>query len=113
MARLLILLPGIFLAVARAAPATAGNPPQGCIEMNGEVRCVQGTPSKTPDWDRTIERSRALSKNCYQWVDIYRRDPTPKNATYRDAACARSAENRQRLRPADPVLESLGAPPRR
>jgi hypothetical protein len=91
--------------------AEAGSPPQGCIEMNGEVRCVQGAPSKTPDWDRTVERAEALGRNCRQWMEIHQKQPTAENAAYRDAACQRRNEHTRTMRPVEAILESLGARP--
>ena len=106
----LLALSAITISIATGS-AEAGSPPQGCIEMNGQVRCIQSTPSKTPDWDRTVERAEALGRNCRQWTAIHRKQPTAENATYRDAACQRRNEHTRTMRPTDAILESLGAKP--
>lgn len=85
-----------FCALAAAASADNRNP-QGCIEMQGVTRCVQGSPSQHPTLERDTTRANALSRNCQEWRTRYIKDRTEQNKVYMIAACDRSRAHSQTM----------------
>lgn len=91
-----------------AISAEAADTPPGCMEMNGEVRCIERQGPPTPKWKQDLHQLNAMNANCSQWLDIYKTSPSELNRQHMTMACDRSSQKRREIRPEDVVREQLG-----
>lgn len=101
------LIATLLLCTAAVPNVFAAESAKGCIEMNGQTRCVESTPTPAPVWTQSLQRARKMNATCKQWLEIHKREPTVQNKAYRDMACNRSRENMSTLRPGQGAIERL------
>ena len=101
-------LAGALLCLSAMNAAKAADTPPGCMEMHGEVRCIERQGAPTPKWQQDLHQLNAMNANCSQWLDIYKKAPTDLNRQHMKMACDRSSQKRREIRPEDVVREEFG-----